>query len=382
VGRFGEPRTLVDQAPPATWEAERVVYLKNGRTRFDLRRAGEPFGTFETILSGSYNLGNVVAAIAVTTSVGVQIDVVRRAVASYFGVTRRQEFRGVANGVTLIDDYAHHPTAVARTLLGLRRRYRGRRLIALYEPRSATSRRAIFQKQYAQAFHHADVVVVGTLHQPDKIAARERFDPERLARELHQAGTKASYIPEVDAIVAHVVELARPGDVVVVLSSGAFGGIHEKLVHELGDAVIPARPEDVPAIRELLDAQGLQPPSDDGYRDYFVCLNETGFVGCVAIVIYGEDSVLCSLAVKPAARGQGYGWMLADVAINQARWRGVRRIYLITESASDFFAAKFGFRIVDRSTLSKQVSAHETFARPIATTTLGGTQLVAMRLDL
>src|SRR5690606_24498497 len=123
-----------------------------------------------TILSGSYNLGNVVAAIAAAVDAGVPIDIIRRGVGSFFGVARRQQFRGVANGVTLIDDYAHHPTAVARTLLGLRRAYPGRRLVALYEPRSATSRRAIFQERYSEAFHHADVVVIGALHDPSRIA--------------------------------------------------------------------------------------------------------------------------------------------------------------------------------------------------------------------
>jgi UDP-N-acetylmuramate: L-alanyl-gamma-D-glutamyl-meso-diaminopimelate ligase len=375
-----EPRTLAD-VHPATWEAENVEYLKSGRTRFDLRRAGEPLGAFETILSGAYNLGNVIAAIAAAVAAGVQIDVARRAVGSYFGVARRQQFRGVANGVTLIDDYAHHPTAVARTLLGLRRRYRGRRLIALYDPRSATSRRATFQKQYAQAFHHADAVVVGAPHDLSRIAEKDRFDPERLARELHQAGTKASYLPEVDDIVRHVVDLARPGDVVVVLSSGSFGGIHEKLLAALGDAVIPARPEDVPAIRALLASQNLdhEDLGDDSYLDFFVCLNETGFVGCVAIEVFGEDAVLRSLAVRQASRGQGYGWMLADTAIQQTRRRGVRHLYLIAaKQASDFFAEKHGFRVVELSTVSPAVSQSATFRTSPAKLK---TQ-VAMRLDL
>jgi UDP-N-acetylmuramate: L-alanyl-gamma-D-glutamyl-meso-diaminopimelate ligase len=375
-----EMRTLADVAP-ATWEGDAVEYLKSGRTRFDLRRNGESLGTFETILTGAYNLANVIAAIAATTHAGVQIDVIRRAVGSFFGVTRRQQFRGIANGVTLIDDYAHHPTAVAQTLLGLRRRFRGRRLIALYEPRSATSRRATFQRQFAQAFHHADAVVVGALHDVSKIAERDRFDPEKLARDLHQAGTKASYLPEVDDIVKHVVELARSGDVCVVLSSGTFGGIHDKLIAALGDAVIPARPGDVPAIRELLASQGLEHDdlTAESYRNFYVCLNETGFVGCVAIEIYGEDAILRSLATAPQSRGQGYGWMLADVAIQQTRRRGVRHLYLIAaKQASDFFAEKHGFRVVDPSTVAPAIAQSSTFAMSPSRLK---TQ-VAMRLDL
>src|SRR6185503_8489130 len=125
-----------------------------------------------------------------------------------------------------------------------------------------------------------------------------------------------------------------------------------------------------------------EPARDEQFPAFYVLTNEQGMVGSVALDVHGDDAILRALAVDSEFRGAGYGWMLADMAVSQARWRGVRRIYLITESASDFFAAKFGFRVVDRSTLSKQVSSHETFARPIATTTLGGTQLVAMRLDL
>ena len=117
------------------------------------------------------------------------------------------------------------------------------------------------------------------------------------------------------------------------------------------------------------------------FAPFFALSNERGIIGCVALEVLGDDAILRALAVHPDHRGVGYGWMLADMAVSQARWRGVRRIYLITESASDFFAAKFGFRVVDRSTLSKQVASHETFARPITMTTLGGSQLVALRPD-
>ena len=98
--------------------------------------------------------------------------------------------------------------------------------------------------------------------------------------------------------------------------------------------------------------------------------------GAVALEVMGEDAILRALAADPEARGSGYGWMLADMAVNQARWRGVRRIYLVTETASDFFAAKFGFRVVDRSTIGRRVATSDTFSRP------GSQQLVAMRLDL
>jgi N-acetylglutamate synthase-like GNAT family acetyltransferase len=131
-------------------------------------------------------------------------------------------------------------------------------------------------------------------------------------------------------------------------------------------------------VRCLLDKVGLQyePARDDQFSSFFLLHNERGLGGAVALEVFGDDAILRALAVDPDARGIGYGWMLAEIAIGEARWRGVRRIYLITEFASDFFAAKFGFRVVDRSTISKQVASHETFSRPTSS------QLVAMRLDL
>ena len=366
---------------PATWEATSVEYVKSGRCRFELRRAGERFDAYETILSGGHNVGNAVAAIAVCHSLGLTKEAIRSAVATFSGVARRQQFRGVAQGVYVLDDYAHHPTAVARTLLGLRRRFRGRRVVALYEPRSATSRRNTFQSEFVSAFAHADAVVIGPLHDPSRIPAGERFDPEKLARDLHQRGTSATYLTRIDDIVAHAIELVRPGDVAVVFSSGAFGGIHEKLLAALGDAVIPARPRDIDEIRSVLRSVDLdwQDLKDEDWQFFYVLINETGLVGTVAIEAFGEDAVLRSLAVKQDARGNGYGWMLADTAINQTRRRGVRRLYLVTEKfASDFFAEKHGFRVVDQSLVSPDVVQSPSFKGSRSR----GKNPIAMRLDL
>jgi N-acetylglutamate synthase-like GNAT family acetyltransferase len=164
----------------------------------------------------------------------------------------------------------------------------------------------------------------------------------------------------------------------VVLSSGSFDGLHDKLLDAIGDAIRPAQRADMDGVRAVLEMVKLadEPARDDQFQSFFVLRNEKGIVGCVSLQVYGDDAVLRALAVDPEFRGAGYGWMLADMAVGQARWRGVRRIYLLTESASDFFAAKFGFRVVDRSTLAKQVAASETFAAH------AGSSRVAMRLDL
>jgi len=378
-------------ASDVAWWARNLEVQKSGRVAFDVYHNGERFGPagrnefgplhlgrFETLLVGRHNVLNCVAAIAVTHSRGVPIKDIQRGVASFAGVRRRQELRGIAGGVTVLDDYAHHPTAVRETLKALRKRFPKRRLIAVYEPRSATSRRKTFQHEFAEAFAHADEVIVGRLFDPGKIPVEDRFDPERLALDLHRSGTKASYTPEVSAIVKQLAESAAPGDVVCVLSSGSFDGLHDKLLDEIGDPLKPAHLGDMGAVRALLGRVGLaeEPARDEQFPSFYVLTNEQGMVGSVALDVMGDDAILRALAVDEECRGAGYGWMLADMAVSQARWRGVRRIYLLTESASDFFAAKFGFRVVDRSTLSKQVAASETFTAP------KGAGLVAMRLDL
>jgi UDP-N-acetylmuramate: L-alanyl-gamma-D-glutamyl-meso-diaminopimelate ligase len=360
------------------WSVHDIEYQKSGRCQFSLMFRGEPFDRYETLLNGAHNLGNVAAAVAVAHSLGISNEQIRHGVATFAGVRRRQEVRGIAQGVRVIDDYGHHPSEVAATLQGLRRRYTGSRVVAVYEPRSATSRRKTFQKEYAQAFAHADRVVVGKLYDPSRIAAEDRFVPEKLAFELHQAGTPATYCANTSDIVAHVVDVVRPGDVVVVFSSGAFDGLHEKLLNALGDAVIPARRADMPIVRELLRSLELdwRDVTDDDNGKFLLLINETGIVGCVGLEVFGEDAVLRSLAVRPAARGAGYGWMLADSVINRARFFGVRRIYLITEYASDFFAAKHGFRVVDLSTVAAPVVGSVTFRTP------KGKSAIAMRLDV
>jgi len=374
------------QEPPAavTWWAQGSEVAKSGRAEFDVfhriaghAEGGERVEHFESLLVGRHNVENSLAAIAVARARGVPVGNIQRGIASFAGVRRRQELRGVAGGVTVLDDYAHHPTAVRETLKALRLRYPRRRLIAVYEPRSATSRRKTFQAEFVDAFARADEVIVGRLFDPSKIPAAERFDPERLALDLHRSGTKASYIPDVDTIVKQLAGDAAPGDVVCVLSSGSFDGLHDKLLDAIGDSIRPAHREDMAAIRRVLALTSLEEPArDEQQGDFFVLHNEDGRVGCVSLEVLGDDAILRALAVDPKFRGAGYGWVLADLAVSQARWRGVRRIYLLTATASDFFAAKFGFRVVDRSTLSKQVAASETFTRP------GGAQQVSMRLDL
>ena len=178
-------------------------------------------------------------------------------------------------------------------------------------------------------------------------------------------------MPDVDAIVKQLAESAAPGDVVCVLSSGSFDGLHDKLLDAIGDAMRPAQPRRHAGGRARCSQRS-------GSRRAGARRAVPGVLRAVeraaassarvALEVLGDDAILRALAVDPEFRGAGYGWMLADMAVSQARWRGVRRIYLLTESASDFFAAKFGFRVVDRSTLSQAVAASETFTAADAAT--------------
>jgi UDP-N-acetylmuramate: L-alanyl-gamma-D-glutamyl-meso-diaminopimelate ligase len=362
-----------------TWRAE--VERDAGpslRTRFRVVREGVGSGAYATTLPGEHNLENILAVVAAATHLGLAGKEIARALGRFQGVKRRQEVRGIAAGVTVVDDYAHHPTAVHETLAALRARRPKGKLVALYEPRSATSRRAVFQAAFADAFSAADEVVVGRLHDPDKIPPADRFDPERLAADLRQRGVPARYLPEVGDIVAHVVERVQPGDTVVAFSSGAFGGIHEQLLFRLGDPVMPATREDMTRVRALLTEVGV--PSndlaDDRFGDVLVLKDEARqIVGCVAVEGYDGAAVLRSLAVTPDCRGRGFGWMLADCAVQRARALGAARLYLLTETASDFFAEKLGFKAIDRTTVDQQIAASAHFRD-------SARGAVAMRLDL
>ena len=367
-----------EHPPQVRWWADNVTYLKSGRVAFDVHRDRERLERFETLLVGRHNIGNVLAAIAAALSRGVALPAVVRGVGSFAGVRRRQELRGVASGVTVLDDYAHHPTAVRETLKGLHKRFPRRRLLAIYDPRSATSRRRTFQQEFVEAFAHADEVVVGKLFDPSKIPEDERFDAERLALDLHRGGTPATYIPEVPDIVRHVAQRSGPGDVVCVLSSGSFDGIHDRLLDAIGDPIRPAKRSDMAEIQSLLTRAELlgEDAAEDSFPAFFTLRNEQGLAGCVALEVLGDDGILRALAVDPEHRGVGYGWILADTAVNHARYRGVRRIYLLTATASDFFAAKLGFRVIDPSTVSARVSESSSFAQS------GSSNLVSMRLDV
>jgi UDP-N-acetylmuramate: L-alanyl-gamma-D-glutamyl-meso-diaminopimelate ligase len=201
-------------------------------TTFSLRRAGAPAGTFELPLLGAYNVRNALAAIAVGAAVGLNTDNMAEGLKKFRGVRRRMQHRGTANGVTVYDDFAHHPTAIAETLEGVRSAHPDKRIWAIFEPRSATSCRKIFQSDFARALSKADQVILPAIFR-SSLPAEERLSPEALISDLQAAGVKARFIPEVDQIVRTVSHEARDGDLVIIMSNGGFDDIHRKLVSAL-----------------------------------------------------------------------------------------------------------------------------------------------------
>ena len=232
-GETDTPGDAADRASHPRWLAERIRYGE-GRTRFAVRRNGKPLGEVEMGLAGDFNVQNALAAMAAAAAAGADWGSIREGLGTFRGVRRRMEVCGEAAGVTVVDDFAHHPTAVAGTVGAARQRFCGRRLIAVFEPRSYTAQRREFQEAYGEALRAADHAIIAGLFRPDRYDDATRLDPVELVESLRARGTEADYLPAVEAIVSRVVDLARPGDVVLVMSNGGFGGIHELLLAELG----------------------------------------------------------------------------------------------------------------------------------------------------
>jgi UDP-N-acetylmuramate: L-alanyl-gamma-D-glutamyl-meso-diaminopimelate ligase len=189
--------------------------------------------TYQSPLMGEFNARNAAMAAVAARFYGLAPDVIQTALTSFEGIARRQEVRGVERGVTVIDDFGHHPTAIRETLSALRRRYPGRRLWAIFEPRSNTTRRAVFQAQLPEALSLADGVFVSEVAAIEQIPEGERLHPETVMKSLRAAGRAAFYEKDANAIVHRIVPLLVPNDVVAIFSNGGFDGIHTKLLERL-----------------------------------------------------------------------------------------------------------------------------------------------------
>ncbi len=212
------------------WQAHDLD-ANGDRTLFRVRRGGTPFGEFGVPLLGAHNVRNALAAIAIATDLGISAERIRDGLGSFAGVKRRLEVVGVAGGVTVYDDFAHHPTAVAETLGGLRASHPEARIWAVFEPRSASSCRRVFQDDFARAFVPADEILIAPVFR-STLPDAERLSVPRLVDDL-TAARRSAREGGVDDIVETIARERRPGDLVVIMSNGGFGGIHQKLLRAL-----------------------------------------------------------------------------------------------------------------------------------------------------
>jgi UDP-N-acetylmuramate: L-alanyl-gamma-D-glutamyl-meso-diaminopimelate ligase len=193
-----------------------------------------PSFKFHINLVGELNVRNALAVVACAKHCGLKNQQIQAAFDTFKGIKRRLEIRGIAGGVTVVDDFGHHPTAIRETLRALRIKYPTQKVWAVFEPRSNTTRRNVFQSELARAFADADAVVISQIARLEQLAPEERLDPAKLIKDIQADGKDAAYLPDVEAIVTHLVRNARGGDVICVFSNGGFGGIHNRLIERLG----------------------------------------------------------------------------------------------------------------------------------------------------
>jgi UDP-N-acetylmuramate: L-alanyl-gamma-D-glutamyl-meso-diaminopimelate ligase len=215
-------------AANSQWQLTNLKF-DSAQTAWSVLRGGEPWADFEFPLAGEYNVRNATAAAALAFGCGIGRQKIAEALKTFKSVKRRLEVRGEVNGITIIDDFAHHPTAIAETLKALRTRYPGSRLWAILEPRSNTLRRRVLQNDLARSLAQADQVVVAAVFRSEAVPERERLELPQLAAEIEKLGRPVQLVPDADAIVERIAPAIRSGDVVAILSNGGFGGIYEKL---------------------------------------------------------------------------------------------------------------------------------------------------------
>jgi UDP-N-acetylmuramate: L-alanyl-gamma-D-glutamyl-meso-diaminopimelate ligase len=214
------------------WQITNLAF-EPGRTAWSVLREGQPWADFEFTLAGEYNVVNATAAAAMAAHYGIEAPAIAEALKTFKSVKRRLEVRAEIDGITIVEDFAHHPTAIAAALKALRTRYPGARLWAIFEPRSNTLRRKVLQKELVGSLALADQVVIASIFKPEAVPENERLTTASVVNALKRNGTRARELADADAIVAAVAPELQSGDVVAILSNGGFGGIYEKLPRKL-----------------------------------------------------------------------------------------------------------------------------------------------------
>jgi UDP-N-acetylmuramate: L-alanyl-gamma-D-glutamyl-meso-diaminopimelate ligase len=218
--------------PRSDWQIANLR-LEAGRTSWSVLRDRRAWADFEFPLAGDYNVWNATAAAALAADYGIATEKIAAALKTFKSVKRRLEVKAVVNGVIIIDDFAHHPTAIAGTLRALRARYAGARVWAILEPRSNTLRRRVLQSDLARSLALADEIVVAAVFRSEAVPEKERLELPELAAEIQKSGRRVRLLADADEIVQTITPEMRSGDVVAILSNGGFGGIYEKLPERL-----------------------------------------------------------------------------------------------------------------------------------------------------
>jgi UDP-N-acetylmuramate: L-alanyl-gamma-D-glutamyl-meso-diaminopimelate ligase len=219
-------------SPGAAWSAADIRAGADA-THFSLIRQGSPAGVVTLPLAGRHNVANTLGVLAAAEAVGVDVNRAAGSLVGFMGVARRMQVRGVVGGVTVIDDFAHHPTKVRETVRAIRARYPRSHLVAVFEPRTNTSRRKFFQETYPDSFAGADEILLVPPYDAEKIPEAERFDSEALVAALRQKAQKAALYRTADEVVAALAGTLGDGAVVLIMSNGPFDNIHEKLLAAL-----------------------------------------------------------------------------------------------------------------------------------------------------
>jgi UDP-N-acetylmuramate: L-alanyl-gamma-D-glutamyl-meso-diaminopimelate ligase len=219
----------------AFWSA-RNISVRTRETRLEaFKPSGEPL-SITTTLYGKHNVSNLLSAVALADFLNIETRSILKALASFRGVKRRQEIKGEKKGILVLDDFAHHPTAVRATIGAVREKYRGRRLITAFEPRSNSSRRNTFQSDYAFSFDQADAVLIPEPPMMEKIPQEERFSSRKLVEDLAKRGLNARYFPQTSLLLEEILRVARDGDVILIMSNGAFDNLAINLLKNLNSA--------------------------------------------------------------------------------------------------------------------------------------------------
>lgn len=226
------PVELYGPSERAAWRITNLK-LEPDRTTWSVIRDGKPWADLKFQLGGEYNVWNATAAAALASNCGLPKDAIAKALATFRSVKRRLEVKAEVNGITIIDDFAHHPTAIEQTIRALRARYAQRRLWVVLEPRSNTMRRNLLQDSLAQSLAQADEIILAAVFKSEAIPEAERLDMNKVVSAIKQRGKRARILPDADAIVSAIAPELAAGDVVAILSNGGFGGIYEKLPERL-----------------------------------------------------------------------------------------------------------------------------------------------------